>query len=292
MSTSATVIAEGKTKIIVDAQNAKTDDYECPTCPKVRIISKDDVTAGDGEAREILSGKAKASNQTTVNVFKLLKQHGVPTHFLSPFDDQSFIALRAEMIPLEVVTRRIATGSYLKRHPRVLEGSMFKFLEFELFYKDDSKHDPLVELSSAGDYLCLRLFPASERKEEDDAPVERIAIKPDSPTAQVNFDEIRIVALQVFLILEEAWKELGVVLYDMKIEFGLVDDGLGGQRLVVADVIDNDSWRIRDSEGNQLDKQVFRDASKVGVTEADLEKISSNYELVAKLTEQFVQTAY
>lgn len=284
MSTSATIIAEGKTKVIVDASEEQVFDGGCPTCPKVKIVSKDDITAGDGEVRESFSGKAKAANKTTVNIFKLLKSKGIPTHFLGWCDDQSFIALRAEMIPLEVVTRRIATGSYLKRHPGVEEGHVFKFVEFELFHKDDENHDPIIQFLLGGN--AFYRFAANEPV-GNHAVIDTFTIPGDSPMGVVDYDQMRIIALQVFLVLEEAWKELGVVLYDMKIEFGLVDDGLGGKRLVVADVIDNDSWRIRDQEGNQLDKQVFRDASKAGVTEADLEKIGGNYELVAELTEKF-----
>lgn len=280
MSTSPVVIAEGKTKIIVDARGANIPDDGCTTCRKVRVISKDDITAGDGAAREKLSGKAKASNKTAVNVFKLLKAKGIPTHFLSWFDDQSFLALHAEMIPLEVVTRRIAGGSYLKRNPKAQEGQIFSMLEYELFYKDDENHDPLVRLLPDGGMALM----------EADRPLLTAQFfgtkKLFSENGEdIDYDQMRIIALQVFLILEEAWKDLGVVLYDMKIEFGLVDDGLGGKRLVVADTITNDEWRIRDNEGKQLDKQVFRDAVSDGMTEDALSDISDNYELVAKLSE-------
>lgn len=287
MSTSAKTIAEGKTKVIIDATNKDVHDDGCATCKKVLIISKDDITAGDGETKESFIGKAQAANKTTINAFKLLKERGIPTHFLSPFDDQSFLALRAEMIPLEVVTRRIAIGSYLKRNPNVPEGHVFDMLEYELFYKDDKLHDPFVVFDHIYGSGSLQLHRA-------DVPTNSGKHVSHLKTIEfyADYDQMRIIALQVFLILEEAWKELGVVLYDMKIEFGLVDDGLGGKRLVVADVIDNDSWRIRDREGKQLDKQVFRDAVKTGVTEADLEEIGNNYELVAKLTEQFVAKSH
>lgn len=280
MSTSPVVIAEGKTKIIVDARDTNIPDDGCTTCRKVRIISKDDITAGDGAAREKLSGKAKASNMTAVNVFKLLKAKGIPTHFLSWVDDQSFLALHAEMIPLEVVTRRIAAGSYLKRNPDVAEGQMFPMVEYELFYKDDKNHDPLVTFIQD---RYIGLLEASEPPTTARYFGTMKLLTDDGE--EINYDQIRIIALQVFLILEEAWKDLGVVLYDLKIEFGLVDDGLGGKRLVVADTITNDEWRIRDNKGKQLDKQVFRDAVSDGVTEDALSEISDNYELVAKLSE-------
>lgn len=281
----ATIIAEGKTKIIVDARNNDVPDHGCTTCKKVLVISKDDITAGDGKARETLPGKGKACNKTTVNVFKLLKMKGMPTHFLSWFDDQSFLALHAEMIPLEVVTRRIAAGSYLKRNPEVVEGEFFPMLEYELFYKDDSLHDPLVNVDTDSQDVTLELFKADQPVTLDSSlGLKRLE-------QSVNFDQMRIIALQVFLILEEAWQELGLVLYDMKIEFGLVDDGLGGKRLVVADVITNDEWRLRDHEGNQLDKQVFRDAVRNSTVDDAVDGIIENYEMIAKLSEYLPKMA-
>ena len=279
----ATIIAEGKTKIIVDARNANIPDDGCTTCKKVLVISKDDITAGDGTAREELSGKAKACNKTAVNVFKLLKAKGIPTHFLSWYDDQSFLALQAEMIPLEVVTRRIATGSYLKRNPEVPEGYVFDMLEYELFYKNDAWHDPIAQFHpTVGGYLDL--YKADQPIGVGVDWLESIELLDNSGEA-FDYDQMRIIALQVFLILEEAWLELGLVLFDLKIEFGLVDDGLGGKRLVVADVSTNDEWRLRDNEGNQLDKQVFRDAVRNNNVDDAIGGIIENYEMIAKLSE-------
>lgn len=283
----ATIIAEGKTKIIVDARDTNGPDDGCATCKKVLVISKDDITAGDGAAREELVGKAKACNKTTVNVFKLLKAKGIPTHFLSWFDDQSFLALRAEMIPLEVVTRRIATGSYLKRNPGVREGTVFSMLKYELFYKNDRQNDPIVQFRDRGEHIgWFRTYKADRPVEQSTRiglDLQKIALSDED--FEIDYDQMRIIALQVFLILEEAWLELGLVLYDMKIEFGLVDDGLGGKRLVVADVITNDEWRLRDHEGNQLDKQVFRDAVRNNTVDEAVDGIIENYEMIAKLSE-------
>lgn len=282
------IIAEGKTKIIVDAKN-DTPDFGCSTCKKVRIISKDDITAGDGSSREILAGKAEACNTTAVNVFKLLKLKGIPTHFLKLYDERSFLALHAEMIPLEVVTRRIATGSYLKRNPNVTEGYVFDMLEYELFYKNDAWHDPIAQFHpTMGGYLDL--YKADQPTGEGIDWLESIELL-DNSGKTIDFDQMRIIALQVFLILEDAWSALGLVLWDLKIEFGLVDDGLGGKRLVVADVINNDEWRLREVSGKQLDKQVFRDAVRDGLTDEVLGDISDNYIDIAKLSAYLPQMA-
>lgn len=281
----STVIAEGKTKKIFDATKSAPENG-CATCRKVLVESNDNVTAGDGEYRVEVPGKGVAATATTINAFKLIRKHGVATHFLDvhPEKKNAFYALQAEMIPLEVVVRRIATGSYLKRNPEAKEGQRFRMLEYELFYKDDARHDPLVRFDSPW-HDCFNLYEAG-KPVSNESKIELLDMWPF--LRSVDYDQMRVIALQVFLILEEAWKKLGVVLYDMKIEFGLVDDGLGGKRLVVADVIDNDSWRIKDSGGRQLSKQVFRDIVKAGeVTPKHIEELRRLYSEVAVLTAEF-----
>lgn len=81
---------------------------------------------------------------------------------------------------------------------------------------------------------------------------------------------------KAFLILERAWGALGFILVDWKIEFGWTVDG----RIVIADVIDNDSWRLRDREFKEISKQVFRDGGAIEVVEA-------NYAYVAQMVSQF-----
>lgn len=284
----ATMIAKGKTKEIFDATN-EAPESGCSTCRKVLIKSNDAVTAGDGRHKISVPGKGAAATATTVNAFKLLKKHGVPTHFLDahPEEKNSFYALRAEMIPLEVVTRRIATGSYLKRNPGVADGQPFPMVEYELFYKDDRRHDPVVKVEGGPYGTILDLYKADQPIQGPEMGAASTFLGPERLEQPADYDQMRLIALQVFLILEKAWKDLGVVLYDMKIEFGLVDVG-AEQRLVVADVVDNDSWRIKDSGGRQLSKQVFRDIARAGeITPEHVEELHRLYAEVAGLTAEF-----
>ena len=92
----------------------------------------------------------------------------------------------------------------------------------------------------------------------------------------INVKRIEEITRKVFLTLEGAWAQLGLRLIDFKIEFGVDEEG----RLLVADVIDNDSWRLRTSDWQELSKQLFRD-------NYNLEEISEKYALVAKLVEKF-----
>jgi len=79
-----------------------------------------------------------------------------------------------------------------------------------------------------------------------------------------------------------------VTLVDLKIEFGRTrPEG----DLVVADVIDNDSWRIwpGGDRTRQLDKQVYRDLPEVD--DEHLKQVLANYMAVAELTDRWVVPA-
>jgi phosphoribosylaminoimidazole-succinocarboxamide synthase len=162
------------------------------------------------------------------------------------------------MLPLEVVTRRLATGSYLRRHTNVAEGMRFDPPLIEYFLKDDARHDPQV---NPDEIAALGLANETE-----------IAAMADT-------------ARQVFLLLEQAWASQDVTLVDLKIEFGRLSREPAS--LLVADVIDNDSWRIwpGGDKTQMLDKQVYRNAREI--TAEVLEAIRDRYARVADMTEQF-----
>jgi len=238
------LLAEGKTKQI----------YAYPDDDKlVYIVSKDQITAGDGARRNEISGKSRWSTITTANVFRLLNEANIATHFIKQVNDTVLLVQRCEMVPVEHVQRRLATGSYLKRHPEISEGTHFDPVLIETFLKDDARHDPQIWLQ---DIIRLDLATAQE--------VEWMA------------NEGR----HVFETLERAWASLDVTLVDLKIEFGRDAQN----HLMVADVIDNDSWRLwpGGDKTRMLDKQVYRNLQNI--TQETLQDIADQYALVASLT--------
>ncbi len=265
-------IDEGKTKIVIDAGDGT-----------VLIRSKDDITAGDGEKRDVIDGKGAASTTTTCNIFRLLGQHGVPTHFIEQVDAVTFRARRVEMIPLELVARRVATGGFLDRNADVADGTVLADLVFEVFEKDDANHDPLLELDFADDVLRRRVPNALAAVPLGLQAGDLVSEEPLSGSrhAMVTpelFTRLRDLTLRTFEIVEQAWAGLGGTYLDFKIECG-VDPETG--TLLVADVIDSDSGRLRFGD-KDMSKQAYRDGSQT------LPAIKRSFDEVAALTEQLV----
>lgn len=251
--TDTEIIAEGKTKVIYGLLRPVAD-IEMPAAELALMKHKDSITAGDGARRDVIAGKGELSCRTTTAVFRYLEQHGIHTHYLDTLDVKTMLVRRVEMIPIEWVVRRLATGSYVRR-TGIEEGTRFDPLVLEMFLKDDARHDPLITAQEAiGSGLCT------------DGEIREALATSES----------------VFLILEEAWQRQNIQLVDLKIEFGRDSSGL-----LVADVIDNDSWRLwPDSrKERQLDKQVYRDLLKRDAE--SLEDVRQRYVEVARRTESF-----
>jgi len=268
------ILAEGKTKVI--GQSA--DDPK-----KVIIVSKDDITAGDGAKHDLLSGKAAMATLTTCNNFRLLKACGIPVGFDEQLSAISFSAPKCEMLPYEVVTRREAHGSYLKRNPGTSKGHLFPRLLVEFYLKTNGRKWKAHDLLCDDPYMSYDEAAGTVSLFEPSKPLATQTPFLVLPQAEVFshdgeagfFKEMSAIARRAFLALEKAWQLEGGALVDCKVEFGLTNDG----KLLLADVIDNDSWRVLE-HGAYLDKQVYRDGGQ-------LDTVAANYQRVAGITSHF-----
>jgi len=280
-------LARGKTKAV----------YETDQEGAVVLENLSNITANDDPSvTRQFEAKAIAATTTTCRVFELLKAAGVPVAYIEQVSPTSFAAYHCRMLPLEAVARRYAVGSWLKRHPEMAETDTphrFARLVTELFLKTTGGHCVL----SDSEYHDLHLDPS--KGEEDPLLVkgedgwgllhakmpawqEGAALGSiDAALLQYDTEEIYKLLRRVFLVLEGAWAMLGWRLVDIKIEVGITADG----RLVVADVIDNDSWRLRDPDWREMSKQVYRD--QLAQDAVDLNEVSWRYRRVASLTRWF-----
>lgn len=295
------IITEGKTKRIISTDNPN----------EVLIETKDDLTGGDAAKKETISGISVHKTTQTSNAFSLLAKAGIPTAYLRKESDNSFICEACDMLPLELVTRRFAWGSYLKRHTGLVSTKeaphRFDSIQAELFHKHAVVVPPLVESpcqmeegEARSAYLSdgvwksgvftdpyLETGEGNWKLHNPKAPIlaETALLEIEAMMSQRELtDLIEGIMIPTFETLEKAWAGIQVdgepvALVDMKIEVGRrKSDG----KIVLADVIDNDSWRIWPGADpkKQLDKQCFRE-------DAALSQVSDNYELVAKLTDSF-----
>lgn len=196
--------------------------------PEVVIVSyKDDATAFNGEKKGTISGKGVVNNRMTNHVFKMMEKEGIPTHFVEELNDRETAVKRVEIVPLEVIVRNVAAGSFSKRMG-VEEGRELPCPILEFSYKNDDLGDPFIN-----DDYALALGLADQKE----------------------IDTIRTYAKKVNEILKAYFLEAGMKLIDFKIEFGRLLDGT----VILADEISPDTCRLWDVETNEkLDKDRFR----------------------------------
>ena len=268
------LVTEGKTKKVYKIKGGSD---------LVAVISKDDITAGDGAKHDIIPDKGRIATATTSNVFRLLKACGLPVAFIEQDSETSFVAPNCSMLPYEVVVRREAHGSYLKRNPHLSKGQLFPHALVEFYLKTKDKNwkgkpliadDPFMQLTDDGKQI--RLFnPAKPLQGQEPFLVLPVSDVFSSADESKMFPEMQRVARQTFLVLEKAWQLEGGTLVDLKVEFGFDAKG----NLLLADVIDNDSWRVLEG-GAYIDKQVYREGGA-------LEDVAAKYRHVAEVTGHF-----
>ena len=207
---------EGKAKKVF-----ATDD------PDLVIVSyKDDATAFNGLKKGTIEGKGVINNKMTNYMFKLLEKEGVPTHLIEEISDRETIVRKVEIVPLEVIVRNVAAGSFSKKLG-IEEGTPLKQPTLEFSYKCDELGDPFIN-----SYYALGLGLAT----------------------QEELDDIAKYAFKVNEFMVKFFKEKNVDLIDFKIEFGRYKG-----KIILADEISPDTCRFWDSTTHEkLDKDRFR----------------------------------
>ena len=195
--------------------------------PDVVIVDyKDDATAFNGEKKGTIVGKGAINNRMTNHVFRLIAKEGVPTHLVEELSDRETAVKKVEIVPLEVIVRNVAAGSFSKRMG-VEEGRELLCPILEFSYKDDDLGDPFINDDYA---LALGL------------------------ATQEEIDKIKSYTRTVNRAMKEYFLSLGLKLIDFKIEFGLYEG-----EVILADEISPDTCRLWDVKTNEkMDKDRFR----------------------------------
>jgi phosphoribosylaminoimidazole-succinocarboxamide synthase len=200
--------------------------YKTDIPGRLIIEFRDDITAFDGGKKDVLMNKGRYNAEVSAFFFRYLENHGVKTHFVKMLDEKRMVVRELQMIPLEVIVRNFAAGSLVRNYP-FKEGTKLNPPIVVIDYKDDSRHDPMLNDEIIG---ALGLATPAELK------------------------KIKKIALEVNSHLSRFLAEQDIILVDFKLEFGR-----GGKTIYVGDEISMDSMRLWDKKtGESLDKDVYR----------------------------------
>ena len=210
------LLYEGKAKKVYATEN-----------PDYCIVSyKDDATAFNGLKKGTIVGKGVVNNRMSNFMFQLLEKHGIKTHFVEELSDRDTVVRKVSIVPLEVIVRNKAAGSFSKRLG-VAEGTELKCPILEFCYKDDALGDPMVN-----EYHVLAMGYATREE----------------------LDTITSMTFRINDLLKEFFAKTGVELIDFKLEFGRCDG-----EILLADEISPDTCRFWDIKTHEkLDKDRFR----------------------------------
>lgn len=206
---------------------------------------KDDATAFNNKKKGSISGKGIINNRISEYLYTRLREVGIPNHFIKSINMREQLVHGVEIIPLEVIVRNYAAGSFAERFGAV-EGEPLGIPLVEYCLKDDRLGDPFLSEEH------IYTFEICE-------PIE--------------LEEIRHYALRINDYLSGLFQGIGIKLVDMKLEFGRIYEG-DFVSVILADEISPDTCRLWDIEtGEKLDKDRFR---------GDLGKVEEGYREVAQ----------
>ena len=215
------LIYEGKAKIIFANENPDL----------VTIKFKDDATAFNAKKKQLFNGKGALNCSISSNIFNYLIKHNISTHFIKKINENSILAKKVDIIPIEVVLRNIAYGSLCKQ-TNIEPGTILKQPLIDLYYKNDKLNDPILTEERI---ILLNLIEEEE------------LLKIKETTYIIN------------KILKKFFLELDLLLVDFKLEFGRDLSG----KIILADEFSPDNCRLWDRNTKNgkiesLDKDRFR----------------------------------
>jgi len=202
---------------------------------------KDDATAFDGDKKGTIKRKGIINNNVSCHLFRHLEKNGLKTHLVEKLSDNSMLVRKLDIIPVEVILRNKVAGS-LKKRTGLEEGTPLPFPIVEQYYKKDELHDPMIN--------SFHIKALGLATEEEEQKMSRLGLKVNE-------------------LLIKFFREIGIELIDMKLEFGRYQG-----EVLLGDEISSDTCRLWEIETTRkLDKDRFR---------FDLGGVEDSYEYVYK----------
>ncbi len=218
-----------KYKLIYEGKAKKVFSHKDPD--KVIIEFKDDATAFNALKKAKFEGKGKLNCLISAKIFEILMKKNIPTHFLELKNEDTMIAKKIRVIPLEIVLRNIAYGSLCKQ-TTIKSGTVLIKPLIDIYLKNDELNDPLI----TKDRIELMKILSSR-----------------------DLDFIIELTLKINVILKSFFKNIQLQLVDFKLEFGYDVEN----NILLGDEVSPDNCRLWDLNQNNdmivsLDKDRFR----------------------------------
>ncbi len=215
----------GKAKTVYSTEN-----------PDLLVLEfRNDTSAGDGARIEQFDRKGMINNKFNHFIMTKLAAAGIPTQMEALLSDNEVLVKKLVMVPVECVIRNRAAGSLVKRLG-VEEGMLLNPPLFDLFLKDDAKHDPMINESYCETFGWVN---------------------------KANLARMRELTYKANEVLSKLFADAGLILADFKLEFGLFHG-----EVTLGDEFSPDGARLWDAKTlNKMDKDRFRQ-SLGGVIEA------------------------
>ena len=192
---------------------------------------KDDVTGKDGvfdpgmnEVGLTIDGVGDVNLRMSIYFFEKINAAGIRTHFVSAdLANTTMEVLPAKVFGkgLEVICRHKAVGSFIRRYGDYIESGADLPAYVEMTFKNDEKGDPLV----TKDGLIVLGVMTGEQ-----------------------YDEIKDMTQKITQIVADEMKKRGMVLYDIKFEYGYDKDG----KVMLIDEIASGNMRVY-KDGKYID---------------------------------------
>lgn len=206
----------GKAKTVYSTEN-----------PDLLVLEfRNDTSALDGERIEQFDRKGMINNKFNYFIMSKLQEAGIPTQMEALLSDNEALVKKLDMVPVECVMRNRAAGSLVKRLG-VEEGTILNPPLFDLFLKDDARHDPMINESYCETFGWVN---------------------------RENLARMRELTYQANDVLSKLFSDAGLILVDFKLEFGLFNG-----EVTLGDEFSPDGARLWDKETlNKMDKDRYR----------------------------------
>jgi len=169
---------------------------------------KDDCTGKDGvfdpgenSVGLTIDGVGDVNLRMSIYFFEKVNAAGIRTHYVSAnLADTTMEVLPAKVFGkgLEVICRHKAVGSFFRRYGEYIEEGADLPAYVEMTFKNDAKGDPLVTKDGLVDLGVM---------------------------TDAQYEDIKVMTQKITKIVADDLLEKGLVLYDIKFEFGYAPDG-------------------------------------------------------------------